>query len=462
MRSVRRQQRGVILVLAAFFIVVILAIAALAMDVGRQVGLRSEMQNAADAAALAAAAELDGATGAQTRARQAARDLLQHDSRYATIANLLGSAGIPDTAFTFYCIIGSRYDPPFDITYCDDTPDPANAGRYLASTDARTHYVRVALDPVLAQGHFSLNLMLLPVLSVFGMQPSATGSAAATALGGHDEYACDVAPMAICDPFEGTGTTFAAAMVPGESIQLKQQGSNQWSSGNFGFLEPFYGGSGAGSVTDFLADEYATGAKPSCAPPQVTTQTGSIAQKAKAAINTRFDEYGPPNPFNTSTAPTQWPPARNVTEYTLDTNLNPLTPDGRFGGGQWNFDGYWSTNHPGVPAPNGWSNASVPTRYAVYNWEISNNQVPVKPTHTPRASPDRRLIRVAVLSCNAAGLTGGKKSAFIFPPDGLARMFLIRKAGQPSGPNQVDLYGEYEGWEDLKGGSLNAQLKLFE
>ena len=56
-----RRQHGAILVMTALFIVVLIGVAALAMDVGRLVILRSQMQNAADAAALAAAAAAPGA-----------------------------------------------------------------------------------------------------------------------------------------------------------------------------------------------------------------------------------------------------------------------------------------------------------------------------------------------------------------------------------------------------------------
>lgn len=464
MNSVRKQ-RGAILILAAIIIPILIGMTALALDIGRLISVRSEMQNAADAAALAAAAELDGTSGALDRARSAARELLEHDSRFAKQAELLGATGVPDGAFTFYCIIGSKFDPAFDIGYCDDTPDLANPGRYLASTDQRAHYVRINLDPALANGRFSLDLFFLPVLSVLGVQTASVASVAASALGGRNLYFCDTAPMALCDPFEGTGRTFAEAMTPGQSIQLKQQGANTWSSGNFGFATPFYGGAGAGDTASYLADEYASGSTPTCSPASITTQPGNIAQKVKAAFNTRFDQYGPPNPYNQISAPITWPPAKNVVEYSVDTNAHPFTLDNRFGGGAWDFDAYWALSHPALAAPNAWSNGNRPTRKAVYDWEIANNQVPVLgvPIHIPRVTPDRRVVRVAVLSCNAVGLNGGKSTVKIFPPDGVATVFLIKQAGQPSGPNKVDMYAEYIGWESLGGGGDNhVQIQLFD
>lgn len=476
-----RTQRGAILVLAAIFIPLLLGMTALALDVGRIMAVRSEMQNAADAAALAAAAELDGGTDALNRARAAARELLEHDSRFAKVGELLTSTGLPDEAFTFYCIIGSKYDPGFDIAFCDDDPDPADPARYFASTDNRAHYVRVNLDPLLASASnsFELDLYFLPVLSVMGISTDTVASVAAEALAGRLFYFCGAGPIAICDPFDdGVATgepgdrSFASAMTAGQSIQLKQQGPDQWTHGNFAFLQPFYGGTGANAFGDFLADERASGADPSCSPAMVTTQTGNIAQRAKSALNTRFDEYGPPSPFNQASAQRYWPPAENVAEFTLDSNAHPLTVDSRFGGGTWDFAAYWAATHPGLSVPPVLNVAPNPTRKAVYDWEIASGNIPAFPAghaghaHTPRPSElapldyDRRLIKVVVLSCLTLGLNGGKTTTnLLVPPDGLANIFLVRKVDDPP---TTTIYGEFAGMDTPAGATTNVQILLFD
>ncbi|MCH6590538.1 MAG: hypothetical protein IH806_08555, partial [Proteobacteria bacterium] len=53
---------------SAFFIVFAIGLGALAIDVGRMTVLRSQMQDRADAGAMAAAVHLDGREGAQARA----------------------------------------------------------------------------------------------------------------------------------------------------------------------------------------------------------------------------------------------------------------------------------------------------------------------------------------------------------------------------------------------------------
>ena len=105
-----RRERGAFLVMMTLVVVVLIGVAALVLDIGRVMVLRAEMQNAVDAAALAAAVELDGDSGARERAMTAARQALAHDSRFARLSELLGDAQLPDAAFSFFCIIGARQD----------------------------------------------------------------------------------------------------------------------------------------------------------------------------------------------------------------------------------------------------------------------------------------------------------------------------------------------------------------
>jgi hypothetical protein len=451
----------------AIMVVVLIGIAALAVDVGRVLVLRTEVQNAVDAAALAAAVELNGKDGARARAMAAARHALSHDSKFARIQELLGDASLPDAAFNFFCIIGSQMDVnPDDVDmteFCNGAD--LGDGSWSAGADADAHYVRVTLHPDTAGDHVTVDLFFLPVLRVFGMDPMTFVSVTAAATAGRHFYTCNYPPMALCDPFEGSGTDFRTAMTPGAAIQLRQQGSNQWTHGNFGFLEPRDGGPGAPDVAEYLADEGLTG----CTPPIVTTKTGSMTNKTTSAVNTRFDVYDNPAPFNKPNAWRDWPPAPNVIDYPLDSVWNVSDP--RFGTGQWDFETYWAANHSGMPAPEGWNNSTNrPSRWAVYNWEIANNAVPAagqpNPAHVytgdyppPRSIPERRLLYVAVLSCNALGLTGGKATAAIFQPDGFAKMFLVRKAEGP--PNAV-MYAEYVGWAEETDANFHVDIQLYQ
>jgi hypothetical protein len=452
------RQQGAVLVLAAVLIAVLMGIAALAIDVGRAYSLRSEMQNAVDAAALAAAAELDTGSNARDRAMAAARNLLQHDSRFASVAALLGPEGLPDSAFTFYCLIGAKYDPAFDTIYCTDTPAPEGGNRYLATSDKEAHYVRLALDPALVADHFRLRLLLLPALNAMAIQAPSVIAENARATGGRNFYSCAVAPMAICDPFEGSGTSFKDAVPTGTGIQLRGKGSGQWTQGNFGFLLPPSGGTGAKSVAAFLADESGGG----CSDPYVSTQPGAMANSTTDGINTRFDQYS--SLFKNGW--TKYPPAPDVVDYPGDAST--LAIDNRFGRGDWDFNTYWNNAHPGLPAPNGWSNLNRPLRWQVYNWEISNGKVPnIAPAYAgrPKAShvsagsvATRRLVTVAVLSCAAMQLQG-RSGGPVRNPDGFAKMFLYRQA---DGPPNLAAWGEYVKWIDVGDSDYHKEVLLYE
>lgn len=449
------RQRGAFLVLAAILMAALLGIAALGIDVGRVFALRSEMQNAVDAAALAAAAELDSGSNARDRARTAARQLLRHDSRFANVATLLDAEALPDSAFTFYCVIGAKYDPVFSTKYCSDLPD--GSGRYFASSDADAHYIRIELDPAQVASRFRVGLIFLPVLSALGISTPTEVATQASALGGRNFYTCNVPPIAICDPFEGSGTTFKDAMHRGDGIELRGSGSGQWTQGNFGFITPPDGSSGASALGDLLAKEDGAG----CSGPYITTEPGAMAGPTTTALNTRFDSYG--GSFNGKWR--QYPPAPNVVNYPQDATQRSL--DTRFGNGDWDFSAYWNDAHPGVPAPNSWSNLNRPARWDVYNHEIDNALLPnVAPsylgrpasTHTgPGSVKNRRLLTVAVVSCAALDL-GGRSGGPVREPDGYARIFLYRRADDP--PN-LRAWGEYVGWEST-GDKFHVDVQLYE
>ncbi|MCM0612004.1 Tad domain-containing protein [Marinobacter sediminum] len=466
--SMPGRNRGAYLAMMALLMVVLIGVAALALDVGRVLVLRMQMQNAADAAALAAAVELNGRDGARERARAAARDLLEHDSGFAEASDLLGERGLPDDAITFFCVIGSNQDVEADIPgfadFCGGGEVEPN--KFAATSDAESHYVQVRLDPELAteEGRYTLDLIFLPVLQALGEETLEQVELKARAVAGRTFFQCNYPPMAICDPFESSGGNFRDDMPVGGHIQLKQQGANQWTHGNFGFLEPLAGGPGASDVALYLADEGLTG----CQPPIVTTKTGNMTNKTAAALNTRMDDYGPPAPFNSPSAPADWPPAPNVMEYPPDQNTLPQ--DGRYGTGDWDFMGYWNSAHPGLPAPNGWNNAAPPSRWQVYSWEIDNGQVSAAgqpdPSHVytgdyppPVSNARRRLFHVAMLSCEALGLTGGKRTAPVFGHDGFAKIFMMRKA---EGPPVGEIYGEYVGWGDESEADYHVDVQLYE
>lgn len=468
-----RRQRGAFLAIMAILIVALLGFCALAIDVGRLLLLRSEMQNAADAAALAAAFELDSGPDAIERARIAARNALEHNSHFARSRSLLNEQTLPDEAFVFFCVIGSRFDidagdANVDLShFCANTTAYAASGvdarKYEASGDADAHYVRIRLA---ARGeavdNFTVDLIFYPLIRLLGADGVLSQlSLEAVALAGRNFFSCNIPPLAICDPFEASGQTFREAMPVGGHITLKQQGANQWTAGNFGFLQANSGPGGA-DLAEHLANQNLAG----CTPPRVTTQTGGVTQKVKSGVNTRFGIYGNNDdiygntyspvvaPFNAASAPAVYPPAPHVGMFPGD--LTQLASDNRFGSGNWNCNAYWAATHGGAPI------ACTPgvSRWEVYNYEIANGLLTAAMVDSQLAGdPGRRELYVAVLSCSALGLNGGKSSTVVFQPDGFARIFLTAPASAP--PN-AEIYGEYIGWGDEDDQTFHVEVQLYE
>ena len=82
MRSVRRQQRGIVAALVAVALLGVLLMAGLAIDIGHLVLNKSRLQSTVDAAALAAAKVLDQ-TGSEAQATAAARGVFDLNAAQA-------------------------------------------------------------------------------------------------------------------------------------------------------------------------------------------------------------------------------------------------------------------------------------------------------------------------------------------------------------------------------------------
>jgi hypothetical protein len=444
----QRTQQGNYMVLMAILLAVLIGFGALAIDLGRVFVLRSEMQNAADAAAIAAAAELRGDSGAQSRAAAAARNMLQHDSKFAEVHDLLGV----NIGLEYFCAIRSRYDPTDAEVdeFCSNAYD-AN-GYSAASNDAESHYVRVTLAAGDGEGEpYSVRLFFLPALGALTGGVNPRTSLTATATGGRNFYMCAFPPVMLCNPFESTGTSFSEGMTPGQQIILKQQGSNHWAPGNASFIRPdnILGG-GAPEIAKYLADADSIG----CRPPLLTTATGAMTNQASNAVNTRFGIYAAPG-FNKPADKTSYLPAPNVMKFTADFHDQGWNPDdARFGNGVWNRDKYFNDNHAIRPA--GWD---LMTRWEVYNWELDNDAVPAAgiPLNSP-GDRDRRIMKVAVVDCEAHSLNGVKTFPLI-SPEGFAKLFLLQNV--PAPPN-ADIHVEFVEWIGESDEDFHTDVQIYE
>ena len=283
-----RDESGVIAVVLAIMLAAIIGVMALAVDLGRAWNLQTELQNAADAAALAGATQLDNKPEAIFRARLAAETsvdaLSENRQRFAT-----DSAGwavvitAPDIRFL------QSLNPRI---YVDE--DDVDA-------DYDAEFIEVTIAPRRVDFMFA---------AVVGAVASASPSGMAVA--GLGQAVCLVPPIMICNPNEpdpnnsDPDAPFIISDYTGAGILLKAAGNGTaWKPGNFGLLAL----SNKSLSTNDIRD--AMGRYPPlelCFGESVGTKPGQ-STAVRQGLNMRFDMYsGVAGGLETETA---YRPSRN-------------------------------------------------------------------------------------------------------------------------------------------------------
>ena len=463
-RLVTEQARGAVAPTVALSLFALIGVGGIAFDYARLVSMDTELQGAADQAALAAATQLDGNDNACARAISAATarigadaPWLANETRFANDSGgLLVETSVPAGGTT--CTSN-----PNVIFWQDENKAVA------ATTDATANFVEVRVQARRA------NYALTPVIGALS-----SGDIVAAAMAGMQSSFCRIPPLMICNPAEGTDDVFDGDDYAGDGILLKARGGgNAWAPGDFGFLAAGYdysGGGGANVLRRVLGQENAVIECVSGA--RVTTEPGNM-ENVVDALNTRFDIYAqggiannaicgagqcPPDPNTRSDLvrpnvtpsgqncrPNDWtnepnwngnigwslPPKnrRYFAETANSTNLAAMgfprdrchaswpenCAGGRIGNGTWDATAYFRTNY-GWADVAAWTAATgLPantTRYDVYKWELTQSRTP-RPVSalgamyahnkpicqpTPVATTERRKLTVAVINCN--GLAG--------------------------------------------------------
>lgn len=160
MRRVPVRQRGVVAITTALALLVLLGFAGLAIDASRLQLARSELQNAADACALAAVLELNGLADAPQRGSQAGRYVGGERNRDRYQAALVGSA---DVALAFSTSLGGSYQP------AASAPAASRYARCTATTAPLAHHVMGLLGMGPEQVSASALATVTPSQSVCGI-----------------------------------------------------------------------------------------------------------------------------------------------------------------------------------------------------------------------------------------------------------------------------------------------------
>ncbi len=460
MKDLAAAQDGAIAPIVAVSLVAIIAAGGIAFDFAQMAALDTELQNAADQAALAAASQLDGKVGACSRAATAAATLI---SNHTLFANDGAASG---TTITIANETGC--DASGKVRFYQD-----KAKTKAAAKDADANFVEVDVDAR------KVNFALTPIVNAFN-----SGNLIATAFAGMGSAICNVPPVMICNPNEPVGNTnkdfdFDVSSMIGAGMKLK--GDGKYAPGNFGFLDTVAGNGGG---TPELKQALGWNTPPGdCSPiTGVTTRPGN-PQPAIDAFNTRFDidPSGKDCIAGGTCSPARnvrkdlvrknkcdmsnngWQesdkPYRPATAAKLDLSVPANVPDimghprdlchavsatakcakagGRIGNGVWDRDAYFKVNYNWTHAQ--WTAAMTAagydaenvTRYQVYTWEMSaaadglnpgdidltkatgggKNGYAAPSCGVPGITPggtnvDRRRISAAVINCSAEGING--------------------------------------------------------
>jgi Flp pilus assembly protein TadG len=497
LRRLLRNEKGAVAPIVALSLVGLIAAGGLAFDYARMVSLDTELQNAADQAALAAATQLDGESDSITRAETAGNSLVQNLS---LISNDGSGPLLSIETFSFF------QDPEKTI--------PATTG-----PEARYVLVQVQARAV--------NYALTPVVSLFN-----SGPMTALAFAGLGSALCNVPPVMMCNPAEPTTNMdiflpFDGDSLTGKGVLLTNGQAD--TPGNFGFIK-----TSTKAGADALAKALAYDDRPpsECLPLTSATTEPGVMNSVFEAINVRFDisvnggicstdtcsassnvrkdlvkatgsgtnacrlhnqgfsyPNNNPRPYAPTTAqvltsnyPDVMGHPRDLCHAVPKSNSDRCSQ--RIANGNWDRDAYFRVNH-GFTSRAAWQAATGlgdnATRYQVYQWESGGNlgvsrtfgsggsqtQYSAAPVCRPSIAAttpdnDRRRLTMAVVNCNAAKLRGRQRMEVVTVADiFLVEPTLARGSGTNARTETSDLYVEVIGNTDPTRIKLNRRSRPF-
>ena len=394
---------GAVAPLYAIALFGLVGITGVGFDYGRLMAMDSELQNAADAAALAAATQLNGQTDAMNVAMTAANAAFAtaaSDYVNETRLSNVDDDGDGDTrpitqlTFTFWTGYDHETDAPEGAPLDPATDDGEEARVVQVTVDGRE--VFYALTPVV--GAIS------------------SGDVTASAMATLEQATCDVVPMMFCAPNPDFGKT-DSDIGKGMRLHMLPNENDAFTPGNFGFLDIEY--DTAGNPNRRMGINTQGGV---CVGGVVESDPGDRAAEVPP-FNTRFDRYeNSASGLNCDPSAGHFCAAQNVRKNyvqkqekknsnTPDVACKPAPtagdpwesrPEGGYpkesciASGSCNFgDGvtaadwtpYMNRNHPGMSAAGVPSDGAVATRWEMYQWERDDGHMaPVKvaSTSTPK------------------------------------------------------------------------------
>jgi len=378
-RATKRNQRGAALILVVIGMAAILGVAGLALDTGHAMLNKTRLQNAVDAAALAAAKTLD----------QTADVVLADAAADAMFSVNAGNAGNREIGEAY-----ARGDVTVTVEF-SSTLNPFTPGSIPAA------YVRVR-----AQG-FTMPAWFSAVVGVIEK------GAAASAVAGPSptiNQACNLMPMMVCGNAAAGAPLFG--YTPGQPDVLKSSTSNgSWEVGPGNFQLIRLGGTGGAVIRENMAGGY-----DGCMTvgDNIQTEPGNTVGPVVQGFNTRFGDFTGPMNGTQST----YPPDVVTQQPTPLLTYNRTTDTIRQGG----------TTITDA--------SQIDFNYDDYTARVESENYNYQPAPAGIGAFQRREVAVAIGNCN--GTTNG---AGTVPLLGFGCFYLLQQAQQQG--NESYIFGQF-------------------
>lgn len=453
----RNRQQGAVAIIVGLSLFILIGLLGLVLDLGHLYITKTELQNAADAAALSGAKELNGTAAGVTSA----------------VNKAIATAGQNKFDFTQQVLIDIG-----DIAAgtCPDDSCMSPASSLTSDTLAAG---RTFLKVTIPSGNLATWFMRAI--------PNGTQNTATYGLAVAGKYEVDITPIAICQLPSDPDVTNELGYKRGVSYRVSD--ANPIGPGTMYWIDPESAAPGtcpATNTKDTLP--YVCSGKVAYTPivgQTVNTNTG-ISDPQLAALDSRFDSYSSQSKCDPSTAP----PDTNIKEYSACTTTNTngscknmntsagspsqwTNPDpnrqsilfGTYNGiyqpipyassasGTFanNYGALWSAFRPTIAAADS-TDAAVSTRWTSL-YKAPANAATSYPQTSPYATtsgnffqapsaahpgkPGRRVLNMVIVDCSTAG--GVCRPATVL---GIGKFFMQKQANQSSDKN---IYVEFGG-----------------
>ena len=280
LKSEKKGERGSVLAVSALGMLALVLATGLCVDISHLYVVKAELQNAADASALAGASALDSSATGITKAADRAVEVMNNYEFNRT--------GVTVTRANV------KFAVNFNGSYMDETTARAAA--------AGVRFVSVEVPPKSVGVFFSA--------SAIGKNTVDLTQKAVAGMSVPPNVFCEWIPLSVIDDD-------ANPMQPGQTYTVRSAPGNSVSPGNYQILAPK--GRGGSTAREHIAHGVNECAEPGTAY-TVDTEPGVTAGPVRQGLNTRFDDY------SAGMDPETYPPDLNVKEGITWEQYRNATP----------------------------------------------------------------------------------------------------------------------------------------